>query len=96
MTLADVPDEAVRRLAGLRLVTGATGERVAPPGWRTQFLTEAGLPSMHRIFPRTALTSALACVTEAARADRDSRIGIGGRYHPFACPLELSNNLRAV
>jgi hypothetical protein len=83
MTLADVPTESVSRLAGLRLVTAATGERVLPPWWRTQFLTEAGVRSMRRIFPRTALGSALACVTEAARADHDSRIGIGGRYHLF-------------
>jgi hypothetical protein len=93
MTLADVPIESVRRLAGLRLVTAATGERVAPPWWRTQFLTEAGLRSTRRIFPRTALGSALACVTEAARAEHDSRIGIGGRYHLFRLPPRIEQQL---
>jgi hypothetical protein len=93
MTLADIPTESVRRLAGLRLVTAAAGERVVPPWWRTQFLTDAGLRSMRRIFPRTALSSALACVTEAARADHDSRIGIGRRYHLFRLPTQIEQQL---
>jgi hypothetical protein len=93
MTLADIPTESMRRLAGLRLVTAAAGERVVPPWWRTQFLTAAGLRSMRRIFPRTALGSALACVTEAARADHDSRVGIGGRYHLFRLPPRIEQQL---
>jgi hypothetical protein len=93
MTLAEVSTESVRRLAGLRLVTAAAGERVAPPWWGTQFLTDAGLRSMRRIFPRTALGSALACVTEAARADHGGRVGIGGRYHLFRLPPRVEQQL---
>jgi hypothetical protein len=92
MTPAEIPAESVRRLVTLRLIAATAGERVVPSWWRTQFLTEAGLRSMRRIFPRTALGSALACVTEAARAEHDSRIGIGGVFIFSVSLLESSNN----
>ena len=67
MMLAEIPTESVRRLVTLRLLAAAAGESVVPPWWRTQFLTEAGLRLRRRIFPQT-VGSALACVTEEARA----------------------------
>jgi hypothetical protein len=75
------------------------GERIAPPWWHTQFLTEVGLRAMRRIFPRTALASAIASVTEVARAEHDVRVGVGGRYHLFRFPTQIeeesANALRA-
>jgi hypothetical protein len=85
--------EWVRAAVTLRTVVAAMGERLSPPWWRTQFLTEAGLRSMRRIFPRTALGAAVASVSEVARAEHDSRVGVGGRYHLFRLPTGTEEDL---
>jgi hypothetical protein len=83
----------IHKLLWLRAVIASLGERVTPPWWRTQFLTDVGLRAMSRVFPRTAVTAALSSVTIAAQADHDKRIGVGGRYHLFRVP---NANERAV
>jgi hypothetical protein len=88
--------ESVRTLVILRAIVAALGERAAPPWWRTQFLTEAGLRSMRRIFPRTALSGAVTSVTEVARAEHDSRIGVGGRYHLLRLPTRIEEELASA
>jgi hypothetical protein len=51
---------------------------------------------MRRVFPWTAVGSALACVTEAARADHDSRIGIGEGYHLSRLPPNIEQQLASA
>jgi hypothetical protein len=93
MTVVEISSESVSTLVTMRAIVAAIGERAAPPWWRTQFLTEAGLRSMRRIFPRTALGGAVACVTEVARSEHDSRVGVGGRYHLFRLPTRTEDDL---
>lgn len=80
---------AVHKLALLRALVAALGERISPPWWRSQFLTEVGLRAMGRLFPRTVVSASLNSVTIAARADHDRRIGVGGRFHLFRFPPAL-------
>jgi len=80
-----------QQLLLLRTIVAALGERVTPPWWRTQFLTEVGLRAMVRVFPRTAASAALNSVLLAARADHDKRIGVGGRYHLFRLPSNIEH-----
>jgi hypothetical protein len=89
----EISSESVRTLITIRTIVAAIGERAAPAWWRTQFLTEAGLRAMRRIFPRTALGGAVACVTEVARSEHDSRVGVGGRYHLFRLPRGAEEDL---
>jgi hypothetical protein len=79
----------VHKLALLRALVAALGERLNPPWWRSQFLTEVGLRAMGRLFPRTVVSASLSSVTIAARADHDRRIGVGRRYHLFRFPATL-------
>ncbi|MEZ5124918.1 MAG: BrxE family protein [Thermoleophilia bacterium] len=80
---------ALDRLALLRCVVAALGERAKPPWWRTQFLTPAGLSATEMIFPRTALLTAVRSTSSAARDDHDSKVGVGGRFHLFRLPVAL-------
>jgi hypothetical protein len=82
-------NQAIRRLLLLRTIVAALGERATPPWWRTQFLTDVGLRTIGRVFPRTSIRAALASTNVAARADHDKRIGIGRRYHLFRFPTPL-------
>ena len=87
------PAQEIRKLLLLRAVTASLGERVTPPWWRTQFLTDVGLRAMSRVFPRTAVSAALGSVTIAARADHDKRIGVGERHHLFRLPSTIEHAL---
>jgi hypothetical protein len=81
--------QEVRNLLLLRATVAALGERMTPPWWRTQFLTEVGLRTTVRVFPRTAVSAAIQSVVAAARADHDKRIGTGKRYHLFRLPASI-------
>lgn len=91
MVQAIVSPERTRDLLFLRLIVAALGERSTPPWWKTQFLTDVGMRSMVRIFPRTALSAALNSVSIVARQDHDKRIGVGGRYHLFRLPTSMEH-----
>src|SRR5438128_9303831 len=73
MAQAVVSSEKVREILLLRLIVATLGERATPPWWKTQFLTDVGMRSMARIFPRTALSAALNSVSIVAREDHDRR-----------------------
>jgi len=78
----------------LRTFVAALGERATPQWWRTQFLTDIGLRTLTRVFPRTAAAAALNSVVIAARDDHDKRIGIGRRrYHLFRLPSNTEHAL---
>lgn len=62
---------------------------MVPPWWKTQFLTDIGLKTTSRLFPRTAVAAALNSVTLAARTDHDQRVGAGRRVHLFRLPVHL-------
>jgi len=77
----------------LRTFVAVLGERATPQWWRTQFLTDIGLRTLTRVFPRTAPSAALSSVVIAARDDHDKRIGIGRRYHLFRLPSNMEHAL---
>jgi hypothetical protein len=77
------------QLALLRGIVAALGERATPPWWRTQFLTEAGLRTIARIVPRTAVSAAVDSTAVAAGAEHDRWIGVGQRQHLFRLPSSL-------
>jgi len=78
-------------LLTLRALVAALGERTTPPWWRTQFLTEAGMRAVGRIFPRTAVSAAVKSACIAARSEHDRLIGVGKRYHLFRLPTRLEH-----
>ena len=80
----------------LRTVVAVLGERVTPPWWRTKFLTEVGLRTTARIFPRTAIAAAVNSVSVAAQVDHDKRVGVGRRYHLFRLPSGLERAIAAA
>lgn len=83
-------------LLQLRTIVAVLGERVTPPWWRTQFLTDVGLRALIRVFPRTAASAALNSVLIAARDDHDKRIGVGHRYHLFRLPSATEHAVAAL
>lgn len=87
--------DTVRALFLLRVVVAAIGERTSPPWWRTQFLTDVGLRTMTRIFPRTGIPSGIESASKAARVEHDTRIG-NGRYHLFHLPEPVESGVIAV
>jgi len=93
MTAATASQDGVRELLLLRTFVAVLGERATPAWWRTQFLTEVGLRSMTRVFPRTAASAALSSVSIAAREEHDRRIGLGERYHLFRLPANLERGI---
>ena len=59
----------IRQYLLLRTIIAALGERVTPPWWRTQFLTDFGLRTIARVFPRTpSMVNGIAF--KARQADR--------------------------
>ena len=80
-------------LVTLRAVVAALGERATPPWWRTQFLTDAGLRAIARVFPRTAVAAAVRSASTAARPEHDRLIGVGKRYHLFRLPTEFERSI---
>lgn len=85
----------VESLLILRALVAAVGERAAPPWWRTQFLTDAGLRAVSRIFPRTAASAAVRSACMAARAEHDRLIGVGNRIHLFRLPAEFEHAIES-
>jgi hypothetical protein len=71
------------QIAVLRVIVAALGERVTPPWWRTQFLTDFGFRTVARAFPRTSVGAVLSSAFAAARMEHDRRVGLGKRYHLF-------------
>jgi hypothetical protein len=78
----------------LRAIVAAVGERTAPAWWQTTVLTEVGLRVTGRVFPRTALMTALKSVFHVAQVDHDRRVGCD-RYHLFRLPPEIECELSA-
>jgi hypothetical protein len=87
--------EASKELALLRAVVAALGERASPPWWRTQFLTDAGLRAVSRIFPRTAAAAAVRAASIAACAEHGRLTGAGNRYHLFRLPPDIEQAIDA-
>jgi hypothetical protein len=85
--------EGVESLLTLRAVVAGLGERATPPWWRTQFLTDAGLRAIARVFPRTAVAAAIRSASAAARPEHDRLIGVGKRYHLFRLPTEFERSI---
>ena len=83
--------DEIEALVILRAVVAALGERAVPPWWRTQFLTDAGLRAVARVFPRTAVSAAVRSACIAARSEHDRLIGVGKRYHLFRLPTEFEH-----
>lgn len=87
---------AIERLAVLRAIVAALGERATPPWWRTQFLTEVGLRTVARIVPRTAVPAAVASTSITARTEHDRWIGVGRRFHLFRLPGVFETSVEAA
>ena len=76
----------------LRAIVAAVGERTTPAWWHTKILTDVGLRVTGKVFPRTALTTALKSVSHLAQLDHDQRVG-RDRYHLFRLPPEIECDL---
>lgn len=76
-------ETAISRLAELRLLVAALGEKADSPWWNTSFFSPAA-ESFHQFnFPRTAISASVASVQEAARRSHDQAVGAVGAFHLF-------------
>ncbi|MBN1630525.1 MAG: BrxE family protein [Thermoleophilia bacterium] len=90
MTVAPKPIiEIAQQTLQLRAVIAALGEAVDPPWWRTEFMTEAGMRFLERLYPRTAFKAAVNATGKAACDAHDHATGRVGVYHLFRLPETL-------
>jgi hypothetical protein len=68
----------------------------APPWWRTEYLSGAGLKILERIYPRTVFAAALHASGAAVRAIHDVSIGRGSIYHLFRLPIPREREIRTL
>jgi hypothetical protein len=80
----------------LRALVLALGEVSAPPWWRTEYLSGAGLRILERIYPRTAFAAALHASGAAARTIHDASTGRGNIYHLFRLPIPREREIRTI
>lgn len=80
----------------LRALVLALGEMSAPPWWRTEYLSGAGLRILERIYPRTVFAAALHASGAAARAIHDASTGRGSIYHLFRLPIPREREIRTL
>jgi hypothetical protein len=80
----------------LRALVLALGEASAPPWWRTEYLSGAGLRILERIYPRTAFAAALHASGAAARTIHDASTGRGSIYHLFRQPIPREREIRTL
>jgi hypothetical protein len=80
----------------LRALVLALGETAAPPWWRTEYLSGAGLRILERIYPRTAFASAVHASGAAARAIHDASTGLGHIYHLCRLPIPQEREIRTL
>jgi len=73
----------------LRGLVAALGEAADPPWWRTEFMTEAGMRFLERLYPRTAFKAAVNSAGKAACDAHDRATGRVGVYHLFRLPEAL-------
>lgn len=85
--------ESLARLRVLVLVLGGAGQA---RWWRTEFLTNAGLRFLERLYPRTSPAAAIRATGVAARDLHDSSIGRGGVYHLFRLPEPFEGQLHSL
>jgi len=53
--------DQIRGILLLRTVVAMLGERILPPWWRTQFLTDFGLRALTRVFPIVVIEAHSLC-----------------------------------
>lgn len=78
---------------GLRVTILALGESASPPWWRTRFMNLTGLRFFERLYPRSALSSAVESAMIPARRLHDQAIG-KGNLHLFRLDTMLEEELR--
>lgn len=89
-------EQQSRYFSRLRVLVLILGESGHAKWWRTQFLTDAGLRFLDRLYPRTSCSAAIQAASVAARAIHDSSIGRGRVYHLFRLPDPLEGHLHAL
>ena len=80
----------------LRAVTLALGECARPPWWATQFMNEAGLRFLERLYPRTFFHAAVHAAGRAACDVHDRAVGRVGAYHLFRLPESLESEITHI
>lgn len=86
-------ESIINRIITLRLLVGYLGEKDQLNWWDTLFLSATGLEFLKINFPRTALSSGINSVSEAAKRIHDKYIGIGRVYHLFRLPSDLEEDI---
>ena len=80
----------------LRALTLALGESVRPQWWTTQFMSEAGMRFLERLYPRTAFQAAVHAAGRAACDVHDRAVGRVGVYHLFRLPESLELDMSRI
>jgi hypothetical protein len=80
----------------LRSLTLALGESVRPQWWTTQFMSEAGMRFLERLYPRTAFQAAVHAAGRAACDAHDRAVGRVGVYHLFRLPESLELDMARI
>ena len=89
-------EQQSRSFLHLRILVLILGESAHAKWWRTQFLTDAGLRFLDRLYPRTSCAAGIRAASVAARDIHDSSIGRGRVYHLFRLPDQLEGHLHAL
>ena len=90
--ISPLPSLAIR----LRAATLALGECARPAWWKTQFMNEAGLRFLERLYPRTSFHAAVHAAGRAACDVHDRAVGRIGVYHLFRLPESLEAEMTRV
>lgn len=80
----------------IRAVVLAIGESVSPAWWKTEFMNEAGLRFLERLYPRTAFHAAVHAAGKAAGDFHDRAVGRIGVYHLFRLPESLETEIYRI
>ena len=89
-------EQQSRSFSRLRVLVLILGESAHAKWWRTEFLTDAGLRFLDRLYPRTSFAAAIWATSVAARDIHDSSIGRGRVYHLFRLPDPLEGHFHSL
>ena len=88
-----IPQNAICRIANLRLIVGYLGEKEQYNWWASSFLSKSSDSFLKHVFTRTVFLSKYQGVVQAASRVHDGRVGLGDIYHLFRLPETIEQRL---
>ncbi len=89
----DTNENAVIKIASLRLAVGLLGERDAAQWWRSGFMSPTSAAFLTPVFGSKVMQAKYQGVLESARRVHDEHIGVGRAFHPFRLPEVMEQRI---